>query len=124
MTGWHVVGRGRVLAVAARPQVHGDPLSLDEDLHGAGGEPHLHLAPREAVGNAVKVAVDIDVVVDTDPAHAPFGEDIGLGRQGLERRSAEFFEQLPPRDPEPADRLLLIEPVEQLTIAAFSSARL
>jgi hypothetical protein len=31
------------------------------------------------------VAIDLDVVVDPDPAHAPFGEDIGLGRQGLER---------------------------------------
>jgi len=78
-----VVGGGRVLAVAARSHVHGDPLALDEDLHGAAGEPHLDLAAREAIGNAVEVALDIDVVVDTDTAHAPFGEDIGLGRQGL-----------------------------------------
>jgi hypothetical protein len=49
------VGGGRVLAVAARPQVHGDPLALDEGLHGAGGEPHLHLATREAVGNFVGI---------------------------------------------------------------------
>jgi hypothetical protein len=31
MTGGHVVGGGRVLAVAARSHVHGDPLALDED---------------------------------------------------------------------------------------------
>src|SRR5438445_2956540 len=52
MAGWHVVGGGRVLAVAARSHVHGDPLALGEDLHGAAGEPHLDLAAGEAVGNA------------------------------------------------------------------------
>jgi hypothetical protein len=39
MTGWHVVRGGGVLAVAASSRVHGDPLALDEDLHGAAGEP-------------------------------------------------------------------------------------
>jgi hypothetical protein len=29
----------------------GSLLPLDEDLHGAGGEPLLHLAAREAIGN-------------------------------------------------------------------------
>src|SRR5437867_5946457 len=38
MAGWHVGGGGRVLAVAARSQVHGDPLALDEDLHGPRSE--------------------------------------------------------------------------------------
>jgi hypothetical protein len=60
------------------------------------------------------VALDVNVVVDADPAHAPFGEDVGLGRQGLERRPVELFEQLPACDPEPADRPLLVEPLEQL----------
>ena len=54
------------------------------------------------------------MVVDTDTAHAPFGEDIGLGLQGLERRPVELFEQLPARHPEPADRPLLVEPFEQI----------
>src|SRR5690349_9213559 len=48
-------------------------------------------------------------------AHAPFGEDIGLGRQGFEPRPIEFFEELPAGHPEPADRSLLVEPPEQLT---------
>ena len=60
------------------------------------------------------MALDIDVVVDADTAHAPFGEDIRLGRQGLERRPVELFEQLPARDAEPTDRPLLVEPLEQL----------
>jgi hypothetical protein len=52
------------------------------------------------------VALDIDVVVDTDTAHAPFGEGIGLGRQGFEPQPIEFFEELPAGHPEPADRSL------------------
>ena len=74
MAGRHVVGGGGVLAIAARSHVHGDALALDEDLHGAAGESHLDLATGEAVGNAVEVALDLDVVVDPDPTHAPFGE--------------------------------------------------
>jgi hypothetical protein len=112
MAGRHVVGGGRVLAIAARSHVHGNPLAPGEDLHGPAGEPHLDLSAREAVGNAVEVALDIDVVVDTDTAHAPFGEDIRLDRQRLERRPIEFFEQLPARDAEAADRPLLVEPLE------------
>jgi hypothetical protein len=40
------------------------------------GEPHLDLGACEAVGNAVEVA--LDVVVDANLAHVPFGADVGL----------------------------------------------
>ena len=56
----------------------------------------------------------LDVVVDTYTADAPFGKDIRLGRQGVEHRPVEFFEQLPAGASEPADRPLLVEPPEQL----------
>ena len=92
MTGRHVIGDRRVLAVATRSHVHGDPLAPGEDLDGAPGEAHLDLGAREAIGNAVEMALDIDVIIDADPAHAPFGEDIRLDRQRLERRPVEFFE--------------------------------
>ena len=114
MTGWHVVGGGRVLAIAARPQVHSDPRALGEDLDGPSSQPHLDLGAGEAVGDAIKVRLDLDVVVDADTAHAPFGEDIRLDRQRLESRPVELFEQLPARDAEAADRPLLVEPLEQL----------
>src|SRR5436305_10175852 len=94
------------------------PLPLDRmctAIRSPTGEPHLHLAAGEAVGNAVEVPLYIDVVTDADPAHAPLGEHIGLDRQGLERRPVELFEQLPARDAEPADRPLLVEPLEQIT---------
>jgi hypothetical protein len=93
--------------------VYGDALALDEDLHGAAGETYLDLGTREAVGNAVEVAFDIDVVINANAAHAPFGEHIGLDWQGLERRPVEFFKQLPARDAEPADGALLVELLEQ-----------
>src|ERR1700730_13612030 len=38
------------------------------------------------------MALDIDVIIEANPAHAPFGEDIRLDRQRLERRPVEFFE--------------------------------
>jgi len=85
MAGRHVFGDGRVLAVAARTQMHGDPLALGEDLDGTAGEPHLDLRAGEAIRNAIKVPLDIDMVIDADPAQAPFGEDVGLHGQGLER---------------------------------------
>ena len=110
----HVLGDCRVLAVAAGAQMRGDPLALDEDLDGSAGEPHLDLVAREAVGHAVEMALDLDVVIDADPAHAPFGKHIGLDRQGLELRPVELFEELPAGDAEPADRALLVEPLQQL----------
>jgi hypothetical protein len=41
--------------------------------------------------------LDLDVVIDADPAHAPFGEDVRLDRQRLECWPVEFLEQLPVR---------------------------
>src|SRR6516165_4016651 len=69
---------------------------------------------REAVGNAVEVMIDVDVIVDADAAQAPFGEYVGLDRQRLERRPVEFFQELAARHAEAADRPLLVEPLEQL----------
>ena len=48
--------------------------------------------------------VDIDVIIDSDTASAPFGKHVGLGRQRLERRPVDFFEQLAPCHPETPDR--------------------
>ena len=80
MAGRHVIGQRGVLAVAASSHVHGNAFAPGEDLHGAAGEAHLDLGAREAVGNAVEMALDVDVVIDADAAHAPFGEDIRLAR--------------------------------------------
>src|SRR6202030_1086954 len=60
MTGRHVIVDRRVLAVGSRPHMHGDPLAPGEDLDGAPGEAPLDLGAREAIGNAVEMALDID----------------------------------------------------------------
>src|ERR1700750_2126139 len=64
----HVVRQSRVLAVATAAPMACDALAAEEHLNRAGGEPGIDLGPGIAVGNAVKVVLDLDVVVD---AHAP-----------------------------------------------------
>ena len=68
----------------------------------------------EAVGNGVIVGVDIDVIVDADPAHAPLAVFVGLVRQRLERRAIDLLEQLAAGGAEPAKALLVIELCHEL----------
>ena len=72
-------------------------------------QPHLDLAASEAVRDAVEVRLDLDMVVDADPAQPPFGEGVGFAGQFLEVRPVEFLEQRAAGDAEPPDRPLLVE---------------
>ena len=45
---------------------------------------------------------------------APFAELVRLGRQRLQRRTIDLFEQLPARHAEPPDRTLFIEMLQKL----------
>jgi hypothetical protein len=92
MTGWHVVGDGGVLAVAASALMRGNALTSGKNLHGPTGEADLDLGAGEAVGHAVEVLLDLDVIIDADPADAPLRKHVRLDRQGLECRPVEFFE--------------------------------
>ena len=73
----------------------GDPLALQKDLDGSRSQPHLHLAAGKAVGHAVEMTFELDLVIDTNPADAPFGKAIGLRRQRVEVGPVELFEQRP-----------------------------
>ena len=53
--------------VAAGPQMSSDPLALQKDLNDARCQPHLDLAPGKAVGDAVEMALELDMVIDADP---------------------------------------------------------
>ena len=88
----------------------GDPLALGEYLDGTAGEPDLDLGTGKAMRHAVIMLVDIDVIIDPDAAGAPFGEHVRLGRQGLECRTIEVFEELASRHAETPDRALVIQP--------------
>jgi hypothetical protein len=58
---------------------------------------------------------ELDVVIDTDPANAPFGKAIGLPRQRVEVGPVELFEQRPAGDAEPPDQAFVVELPQQLT---------
>ena len=94
--------------------MRGNPLTFEKDLDGARRQPHLDLAAGEAVGHAVEVRLDLDVIIEADPAQPPFGKGIGLAGQRLEVRPVEFLEEGSAGDAEPADRPLLVEQVQHL----------
>src|SRR5215470_4817200 len=54
------------------------PLALAKDLDGSRCQPHLHLAAGKTVGHAVEMTFELDVVIDTNPADAPFRKAVGL----------------------------------------------
>ena len=115
MAGRHVLLHGRMFAVAAGAQMRGDPLALGEDLDGPTGQPDLDGFAREAIGHAVIMAIDVDVIIDADPASAPFGEHIGLDRQRLQHGAVEFYEELAPCHAEAPDRPLIVDADQQPT---------
>src|SRR5271169_2801399 len=90
MAGGHVLGNGRVLPVPACAQMNGDALAFMENLDAAGGQPRLDLGAGEAVGDGIIVGVDVDVIVDIDPAHAPRAVLIGLAGERLERWAVDL----------------------------------
>src|SRR5271155_3667589 len=112
--GRHVFGDRRMFAIAADAQMRGDPLAFEENLDRPGGHPDVHLGAGEAIGNAVIVRAGVDVIIDADPTDAPFAEDIGLGRQRLERRTVDLLQQLPASHAEPPDGSFFVQMLEQL----------
>src|SRR6202522_4505727 len=109
MAGGHMLGNRRVLPVPARPDMDGDALAFVENLDAADGQARLDLGAGEAVGDGIIVGVDVDVIVDADPADAPLAVFVSAVRQRLERRAIDFLEQLAAGDVEPAQGLLVIE---------------
>src|SRR5205085_1660024 len=104
MAGRHVLGDGGVLVIAAHAAMGGDAFALEEDLHRADSEAHLHFAACEAVRDAVIVVAYFDVIIDADAADAPFGQDVGIGRQPLQGWPVDLLQKRSARDAEPPDR--------------------
>ena len=105
---------GGMLVVAAHALMRGDPFALVENLDGARGEAHLDFSADEAMRDAVVMRLDLDVIVDANPADPPLGEHVRVLRQGLERRPIDLLQQLAAGHAEPSDRPFLIEPDQQL----------
>ena len=93
--------------------MRGDPVALEEDLDGPGGQPHVDIGAGEAVGHAVVMGVGFDVIIDADTARAPLAEDVRLDRQRLQRRAVDLLQQLPARHAEPPDRTLFVEQLQE-----------
>src|SRR6201988_2982060 len=74
----HVLRDRGVPVVAAGAQMSGDPFALQKDLDGSRRQSHLDLAAGKAVGHAVEMTFELDVVIDSNPEEAPFGKAIGL----------------------------------------------
>lgn len=83
---------GRVLVVFAHALMRGGPLALVENLDGAGGEAHLDIGADEAMRDAVVMRLDLDVIVEADPADRPLGEHVRALRQGLECRPVDLLQ--------------------------------
>ena len=87
----------------------GDALAFVEDLDAAGGQARVDLGAGEAVGDGVIVRVDVDMIVDADPAAAPLAVFVSAVRQRVQRRAVDLLEQLAAGDAEPAQRLAFVK---------------
>ena len=100
----HVLGDGRVAMIAGVAQMGRDPLALAEHLDRARREAHLELVFGEAVGNAVVMIFDLDMIIEPGAPHPPLGVNVRLRGQRLERRPVQLLEELLAGDAEPAQR--------------------
>ena len=92
MAGRHVVRQGGVLAVAAAASVGGDAFAAEEHLDRAGGKPGIDLGPGVAMRDTIEMVVDLDVIVDPDPADPPFRQHVGFSWQRLQCRTIHRLE--------------------------------
>ncbi|MNJ48823.1 hypothetical protein D3C77_440290 [compost metagenome] len=63
-----------------------------EALDGLRGQPYFELVFHQLIRHRVVVAVDFDVVVDVDAYLFPFGVDVRVFRQRLQRRLIDGLE--------------------------------
>ena len=63
----------------------GDALGFVEDLDDLGADTYIEHAPHPAMGDAVEVLFDLDMVINAGLGAFPFGVLIGRIRQGFER---------------------------------------
>ena len=88
----------------------GDPLSLQEHLNRPRRQAHLDAGAGVAIGDRVEVALDVDMIVEADLAHAPLSQGIGLGRQGHQPGGVDLLEQLTTGAADVTQDALIVEP--------------
>src|SRR5262245_8562571 len=108
----HVLGDGRMTALAVRARMDGDAFMVEEAFDCRGRDADIELSFDERVRDAVVVTFNLDVIVNVDAGLLPFGVFVGLRGQRFERRLLERFELRMTRAWELFERLV-IERVEQ-----------
>src|SRR5487761_744144 len=88
----HVFALGGVLVGQVAAEVAGHPTPVMKDLHRAGGESGPTTFMGQLIGDAVVVAVDLDVVVYADRHLLPVRELVGGFRQLAQSRTLDLFE--------------------------------
>jgi hypothetical protein len=81
-------GKTAALATAGMQR---DPSALVEEGDGLTTQLHLHGLLSQRIRHAVKVPIDLDMVVNIDFGRSLLGALIAPGRQRLERRSVQRF---------------------------------
>jgi len=117
--------RDRCVATIARSaHVRSDPLPFVEQLDGRSSNPCLYGLPREAIWHRVIMPLDLDMVIEPCAPAPPFGINIRLCRQRLQRRAVDLLEQLAPRLPDPAQHAPIVELHQEFGDRRVDSARL
>ena len=96
VAGGHVLLEGGVPAALVAADVAGDAGVLVEALHRGRGVAQVDLFADQPVGNAVVVALELDVIVDVHGGPLPLGELVGLCGQRLEFGPVDLLEGLTP----------------------------
>ena len=78
---------------APAAEMAGNPPAAAEDLHCVRTQADLAALTGELIGNAVVMAVDLEVVIDADLRHLPDAELVGPIRKRLQRRPIQALEQ-------------------------------
>ena len=73
-------------------QMRRHTLAAQENLDGLVGDPCLDFLTDEAMGNAVVMLGNLDMIIEIDPTALPLGILVGLIRQWRERRTIELVE--------------------------------
>ena len=71
-------------------------LAMLEYLDRTPGDARPQLLAQQRVGHGVVMLVDLDVIVEADPALLPCGILVWFGRQGFEGRTVKLVKQGPP----------------------------
>jgi len=69
----HMVGHRRMCAPLRASGVAGDTLAVVKNLHRAAAQSHLDFLSRQRMGYAVVVSIDVNVIIDIDPATLEVG---------------------------------------------------